>query len=487
MPATTQRARANQEDLLLDYLKGLRRHTQERSAIRLALSDLERRHREAAFVRSAAQEIRPLVNRYEGQLFRLANSDIIVVVKGASRADLDIYTTRERMLFRKDNYLKAAEAVDQDLLVTQYDLERDYERFRADMEALVAQIRADAEEQARQDAEAAAAATAAAPSPWQNAEPVRAPSDADTATDTGEIPDTPGDRTDADAPAGADGSGAEARTEAAGGADDDTAAAEPTVKVVRDRARSQTPLDPLSFNRLANALRRLDGSVFATTRPIIMMARGTEPRRVLTYHTFSLERVEARLMPEFRLDADAAYARKLHQTLNRQVIGRGGVNLPTDDGTPLLLDFELDAALDPDAMASFETKLAQRSRGKVILGFRAEDVLHATDRYLEARRQVRARGLRTAVTGIDLLTFGAVSWTLLPAEFYTIPFRDTVVKALDEAAIKHLAETIRGLGPARVMLFGCNRASAIDTGRQLGFRLFEGAIASATLSGGGAG
>ena len=434
-------SRFGQEALLLDYVKGLRRHRQDRLAIRFALSDLERRHREPSYLRQAAREIRPLVTRYEGRLFRLANDDIVVVVKGAARGDIDTHILRVRMIFRDDAHLQAGDAVDQDILTTVYNLETGFDAFRAEMEALVQRVEAEVPDPA--------------PAPRAQA---AGPADHDDHADRAEADPEP--------------------------APDEMPVGTPTVRVVHDRGRSQTPLDPLAFNRLSSALTRLDASVFATARPVLMLARGTPPKRVLTYHTFSLERAEARLMPEYRLDADAAYARKLHQIMNRQVID-GGVRLPADDGTPLMVDFETDSALDPDLLERFVRTLGNRPLGKVILGFRAEDVLSQPDRYLAARRAIRRRGLRTAIAGADILTFGAMFWELLSSEFYAVPYRADSAEALSDSAAKQVAETVRRVGPARVMLFGCNRASAVEKGRALGFRLFEGAVASAALAGGG--
>jgi EAL domain-containing protein (putative c-di-GMP-specific phosphodiesterase class I) len=130
------------EELFLDYAERLNKHRRGRRAVHLRLSGLQKLNRREAHLRVAVKSFDDLVQRFEGQCYLMSNSDIVVVTKGATVAQIDNVVLKLRYLFCEDPFVES-EHNDADYLhfCDWYDLEEEYDALRklaADMHAAAA-------------------------------------------------------------------------------------------------------------------------------------------------------------------------------------------------------------------------------------------------------------------------------------------------------------------------------------------------------------
>ena len=137
---------ASQEAILKDYAERLRKFRERRRAVHLQISRLRPENRRAHHLRIAQQAFEPLIQGYEGALFRLFNEDLVVTVNGAPKERLDEVVDNLCGLFGEDPLFAPGAPVS--AFVTHFDLEHD-------LEALIAL--SDRMERARQDQEAESA------------------------------------------------------------------------------------------------------------------------------------------------------------------------------------------------------------------------------------------------------------------------------------------------------------------------------------------
>jgi hypothetical protein len=116
----------SQEALLLDYVQRLDRHRAGRRAVHVHLSKLRPYNRRDQHVRIARNTFENFVRTHEGQIFSLANIDIVFICKGASQAELDAAVLKLRYLFSEDP-LAHGDDPNGDKFCTWYDIERDYD------------------------------------------------------------------------------------------------------------------------------------------------------------------------------------------------------------------------------------------------------------------------------------------------------------------------------------------------------------------------
>jgi hypothetical protein len=131
----TQEKLPSQENLLLEYAQRLSRHREDRRAVHIHLSRLQPYNRRAQHMRIAANSFESVVKSFDGQLFFLANADIVFVCKGANVSVIDDAVMRLRFLFNDDPITQ--ETVEgTDRFCSWYDLARDYDRFLAAVQAV---------------------------------------------------------------------------------------------------------------------------------------------------------------------------------------------------------------------------------------------------------------------------------------------------------------------------------------------------------------
>ncbi len=122
------------EELLFDYAVRLQRHVDGRRAVHLHMSGLRGLNQRDHYLRIAANSFTNLVNDHEGQLYRLRNNDIFVIVKHASVTQIDEVVLRIKYLFG-DDPLVDKEGSDGREFATWYNLESDYDRFISDIKS----------------------------------------------------------------------------------------------------------------------------------------------------------------------------------------------------------------------------------------------------------------------------------------------------------------------------------------------------------------
>ena len=122
------------EQLLLDHTHRLARIQTGRRAIIIHLSRLRADNRRTHHVRIAVNTFETLVRRFEGQIFVLHNADIVFICKNASITVIDEAVQKLRYLFGDDPLAAELEEHDADPFATWYDLECDYDAFRAVVE-----------------------------------------------------------------------------------------------------------------------------------------------------------------------------------------------------------------------------------------------------------------------------------------------------------------------------------------------------------------
>ncbi len=116
------------EEALQDYAARLANHKEGRRALHVCLSRLSPGNRLEHHIRIVMNTFEPLLRKFNGQLFRLWNNDIIVGTKGAQVPDIDDYVIKLRFLFSEDSLLMLEEHSEQQFCHW-YDMEADHPAF----------------------------------------------------------------------------------------------------------------------------------------------------------------------------------------------------------------------------------------------------------------------------------------------------------------------------------------------------------------------
>ncbi len=121
--------------LLLDYLRLLAPRKAGRRAVHLQLSRLRPFNRREHHILAATEGLEPMAGSEAGQLFQLANADLIFVYKAELQPWVEREVRKVCYLFSDDPLV--AEEPKHGRLAVWYDIERDYDRFLKLVRALL--------------------------------------------------------------------------------------------------------------------------------------------------------------------------------------------------------------------------------------------------------------------------------------------------------------------------------------------------------------
>ena len=120
--------RVTAESVLVETAERVGRIREGRIVVHIHLSNLLPQNRDQGHIRIAARLFETMVDAFNGQMFVLANADIILMCKDARIADLDAIVYKLRALFSKDP-LTYSSGSDEDRFASYYDLETEYDDF----------------------------------------------------------------------------------------------------------------------------------------------------------------------------------------------------------------------------------------------------------------------------------------------------------------------------------------------------------------------
>jgi EAL domain-containing protein (putative c-di-GMP-specific phosphodiesterase class I) len=127
----------DQEARLLSAVEDLGERANERQAVHIHLSRLREHNRRSHHLRIAEMTFTSLVQRFEGQIFTLANADLVFLCKSGHRDEIDEVVDKLRYLFSEDPLTRADTAEDAGGFCDWYDLAKDFDAFQGAVQKLL--------------------------------------------------------------------------------------------------------------------------------------------------------------------------------------------------------------------------------------------------------------------------------------------------------------------------------------------------------------
>ena len=424
-------------DNLVDFVKQLRRHVEGRRALHIRMSALERHFREEHYRLFAASALRGVIQRYGATMFALPNADLVLITKDARVDDIDPSLVTIRRKMRDSAVLAAIDPVQgvSDNFAVWFDLEADYDKFRTYVDQLCSFMRLGV----------------------QGAN--------DTAEITNDEPEVAAEPTTATPPANMPTESNQSRPKPSRIR---MVPVTPPSKEILDRE-----LDPELLLTLCKAMQGADVAGLLRKQFVKAVIGDAPPMSVLE-HKF----VPQALIYETLLTSRVQHANHwlegyLDDLVARQVL-LSTPSMPNETSLATSLKVTSGAVLS-SAFDQFDRSVGQHPRSKVVLEFGAVDAIANPVQYLEASRQVVARGYRIAIGDLHPLAFLALDVEPMRAAFVKIvtpsgPIGDWL-NSTTEMALHNKVERV---GRARVILGGCDTSADIDLGRLLGITLFQG-------------
>lgn len=420
MPAITHSQRVNEslpddEERLLDYVARLVRHTTGRRAVQVHIGKLQPYNRRDRHLRAAFSTLKGLTRKFDGGCFQVRSGDLVLILKGASVAEMDHGVLQLRFLFCDDPLLKQ-EAAGKDPFCTWYDLERDYDALRALALGLLA-------------------ARSSEPTPNRPAPDAMRPVERQA-----ERPPRPAQPQTYDRPV----------------------EAVPRQGLVDLQRLGQAEAVLLKAN-LRDLIRRQSAAVILTGQP-------AQP--VFTEIYVAIGELGRRILPDVDLMANRWLFQYLTVLLDRRMLRL----LPGEDGlneSTIAINLNV-ASVTDDAFLAFDRDIRLKTQKAVIVEIQALDALADLGRFYRAQAFLRDRGHRVLLDGLSHETFPLLCHPELGCDLYKLRWQTELTGEVGQRALARLRQQVRAVGAAHIVLTHSGDAEAIAFGHDLGIPTFQG-------------
>lgn len=388
---------SQQEQQFVDYARRLSRHREGRVAMLAQLSQLTPANRHSQHIVVAQNCFNNVVNRYEGQLFRLSNADLVFIGRGVSRKDLREVENKLHFMFRDDPFIEqeALGKADPGLCVV-YDIEKDYAAFMSLAQEVMSQSH-------------------------KSASQVRI-----------------------------------------------AHAAEDEPETRRDAA----PMRPKDLDRVEAAIETLDVSRFMRRHFIYAVLSNTPPQPIFAERSISIAALQNAVMPKCNLMSNRWLYRHLCNQLDLRLL-QAVSTFDSDPTLPDSINFGVAASMSREFL-DFESKYSVRSKNPLIVEFHVSDIFSDVTQYELASNFLHSRNCRVCVDELDPAAFISVDHAELAADFTKVIWSPDWAGKLDIETRRSFEAALEKAGPTRVILMHCDDAKALQFGRDVGIKLYQG-------------
>lgn len=436
--------KASPEEVLLEYLKSLKKHQKDRKAVFVHLSSLARGTLNQASPKAAIRFFQPLLRKFDGQLYEMSNGDLFCALHKASQATIDEAVFHVRVLYRDDENLKSL--MDQgreEGFCSWFDVEKEYKEL------------VDVSKKRLLDPEAKRGPLVLA----------------DSVFDTLKNTVSGGNREESNPASSTKKSGYRTTAVPAG--------PKKKMRYFEIVPPSAKPLPARSFNpadlvKLEKALESADLEEFIIRQPIELVTPDKKKAPVFGDRFIPLKNIQDKLMPGCALDSDPWLVQWLREYIDKKAISYLGETEATKGQAlascvPISLGtFKSESFLD------FHKRCGVGKNHRMILEFPIHDILANIGGYLTIRQEARDLGYRICIGRLNPYSFCCLNRDMLGADFEKITWDKYFVQEKPTPWYTAFTERVKATGPDRVILCKCDDLAALEFGLGAKMVLFQG-------------
>lgn len=244
--------------------------------------------------------------------------------------------------------------------------------------------------------------------------------------------------------------------------------------IVGDKVEAKrSPMEPQALSELVRSIGRADLSNVLRRQAVCAIAADEPPKAIFREIYVSIADLRDAIMPSYDIASDPWLFRYLTQTLDKRVLALLRRN---DDSTlahSYSLNLNVSTLLSPDFL-SFDANLHTSARGSIIIELEKIDIFADLGAYVFARDFARERGYRLCLDGVTALTLPYIDRDRLGLDLVKLFWTPDMSEQPDSDRAREMQAALDRVGKTRVILARCDTPEAIEFGRSVGIRLFQG-------------
>ena len=239
------------------------------------------------------------------------------------------------------------------------------------------------------------------------------------------------------------------------------------------RAGPGDPMDPARLGAIEAAIAHADLTTLMKRQAICIVVPDLPPEPFLHEVYISIDRLRTTVLPGCDLASDPWLFQYLTRHLDRRMIALLKTRQEGTTRKSMSLNLNIETLLSP-AFLEFDVAINDPSRRTIVIELQMADVFSNLNSYAFARDFLHDRGYRICLDGLSHHGLPFVDREKLGVDFLKLRWNEDLADQASDTRRDMLRHSVETIAPERIILCHCDSERALDLGRSVGIRLFQG-------------
>jgi len=241
---------------------------------------------------------------------------------------------------------------------------------------------------------------------------------------------------------------------------------------LKARQEHGDPLNPEILSRAVKALYRTDLTSLVRRQFVCVVNKKLVPQPLFSELFISIADLRETMMPGINLTANRWLFQYLTESLDKCVLSllaKADTFMMTGD---ISFNVNVSTLMSPDFIA-FDEGMSAARRGSMVLELQKVDIFADYGSFLFAHEFCREKGYRICLDGLTYEDLMMIDRDRLGVDYVKMMWSPELIDGGEDVK-QSLKEIVKNAGSKRIILSRCDDREAIDFGRSIGIRLFQG-------------
>ncbi|PHS79222.1 MAG: hypothetical protein COB59_03060 [Rhodospirillaceae bacterium] len=243
-------------------------------------------------------------------------------------------------------------------------------------------------------------------------------------------------------------------------------------EALKARQEHGDPLNPEILSRAVKALYRTDLTSLVRRQFVCVVNKKMVPEPLFSELFISIADLRETMMPGINLTANRWLFQYLTESLDKCVLSllsKADTFMMTGD---ISFNVNVSTLMSPDFIA-FDEGMSAARRGSMVLELQKVDIFADYGSFLFAHEFCREKGYRICLDGLTYEDLLMIDRERLGVDYVKMTWSPDLTDGGNQVK-EDLKEIVKAAGSKRIILARCDDREAIDFGRSIGIRLFQG-------------
>jgi len=257
-----------------------------------------------------------------------------------------------------------------------------------------------------------------------------------------------------------------------GGAPKRTSSRSNVREALKARQEHGDPLTPEILSRAVKALLRTDLTSLVRRQFICGVNEKLVPEPIFSELYISIADLRETMMPGINLTANRWLFQYLTESLDKRILSLLSKSDSATMTGDISFNVNVSTLMSPEFIA-FDEGMSAARRGSMVLELQKIDIFADFGSFLFAHDFCREKGYRICLDGLTYQDLLMIDRERLGVDYVKVMWTPELVDGGAEMAEK-LAHMVKKAGEKRIIMVRCDDREAVDFGRSVGVRMFQG-------------